>query len=92
MSLYNPNANYFLVVIKETDGELEFSHRLVIEASDDLDAAIKAENIARDWHGFDYTQEGDWIYYENVGLSGKVDYVKPITPMEFFEEAIFVLQ
>ena len=86
--LYKPELTYFLAVIKERNGEHDYSNDIIIPAADDTEALIKAENLARGWYeGCDYTQTEDWIEFD-IGVSVKVDYVKQITPVEYFERNI----
>ena len=91
MDLFKKKKKYFMAVIEERNGEQKYSHDIIIEAKDETEALILAENIARCWYDSDYSQEEDWIFF-HIGVAVKVEYVTPVTPEEFFERHIHVYQ
>jgi len=92
INIYNPELKYFLIVIKEIYGEQETYIDVIVQADDINDAEKKADKISHEWFEEDtyYQQtDSDYIEYES-GILIKVDSIKEINPIEFFERHIYV--
>jgi len=84
---YDPMVNYYLLTIKEKNGQFEHTTELVVEAEDITAAKVKAKRIVDAWYEANPYSCG-FIFLFGGGTLVVVEAIAPITPVEFFERAI----
>lgn len=81
---YNENEKYYMITFNEINGELEYTHRIIVQAKNEAEANKKAKYEQGTLYiGESYFEGEDCLFFDGqIALS--IESVEEITSEQFF--------